>query len=84
MIAVLMKPKEKITQKEDFKNIVKPDIIVERTYVAEEVFDEEGNKITKYKKQKINLTKKINETKKLLNQATAEEKIAELEKIFAK
>lgn len=56
------------------------DIIVKRvSYVIE--YDEEGNEIKKRKETLVNITKKINETKKLIKTNTAEEKLAAFEKI---
>ena len=60
-----------------------PDCIVRRPVTKIE-YDEEGNEIKKISYQEINLTQKINETSKLIKTKTAEEKIAEIEKIFSK
>ena len=66
-----------------FKNNI--DILVTRIEEIQE-FDEYGNKIFKKKVIVTNLTKKINETAKIVKQnavSTAEQKLAEMEKIFS-
>jgi hypothetical protein len=45
---------------------------------------ENGAKIERRKPKKVNVTKLVNETKKLIKMQTAEEKLAELEKVFTK
>lgn len=45
---------------------------------------ENGAKIERRKPKKVNVTKLVNETKKLIKAQTAEEKLAELEKVFTK
>lgn len=50
----------------------------------EEDYNELGEKVTRIVKEKVNLTKKVNETGKLIKKATAEEKVAAIEKIFSK
>lgn len=47
-------------------------------------FNEKGEMITKRVYKKVNLTKLANETKKLIKTQTAEQKLAEMEKIFTK
>lgn len=59
------------------------DVIVTR-YTEVETVNENGEKVIKRKANEINVTKLVNETKKLVKNATAEEKLAELEKIFTK
>lgn len=44
----------------------------------------EGEEIKRRLPKKVNITRKINETKKLLKNYTAEEKVKEIEKIFSK
>lgn len=44
----------------------------------------EGEEIKRRLPKKVNITRKINETKKLLKTYTAEEKVKEIEKIFSK
>lgn len=66
-----------------FKNNI--DILVSRVEEIQE-FDEYGNKIFKKRVVVTNLTKKINETAKIVKQnavSTAEQKLAEMEKIFS-
>ena len=67
-------------QKEDHKSF--NEIIVTRYEVTEEE-TKEGILIKKIP-HKVNLTRKINETAKLVKTYTAEEKLAELEKVFTK
>lgn len=57
------------------------DIIVTKTIDVEEE-KEDGTRIIKKQKTKVNITKKVNETAKLIKNKTAEEKLAELEKVF--
>lgn len=65
------------------ENYNDPDIIIEKlTY--QETVTENGIIEKKPTYKKVNLTKKINETAKLLKTNTAEEKIKELEKIFTR
>ena len=47
-------------------------------------YDEEGNEIKKRKETNINITKLINETKKLIKNYSAEEKLDEMKRIFSK
>lgn len=60
-----------------------PDIFVTKLEYTEE-YDEDGNKITKKHKKKINLTKKINETAKLLKIDTLQDKYNKLKEIIEK
>ena len=59
------------------------DIFVEKTETKEE-YNEKGQKITTYIKRKINLTKKINETAKLLKIDTLQDKYDKLKEIIEK
>lgn len=67
----ITKPKEEEIKPEN-------DIIVNRIKYETE-YDKDGNKITKRVKTKVNLTKKINETAKVLKTLSAEEKIANIQ-----
>lgn len=64
-------------QKKEFK---KKDIIVERPIKIVEFKD--GQKIERIEYEKINLTKKTNETAKVLKNNNAEQTLAKLEEIF--
>ncbi len=59
------------------------DIFVIKTETKEE-FNEQGQKITTYIKRKVNLTKKINETAKLLKIDTLQDKYEKLKEILEK
>lgn len=72
MLKVNMKPKkiEKVPQTKD--------TIVNKVHY-ESTYDKDGNKITKRVVEKVNITKKVNETAKILKTMTAEEKIASIQ-----
>lgn len=76
MIAVLQKKKN--CRKPD--NIKYPDIITVK-FVEKTVYNEDGSKTVKRIPEKVNITKKVNESKKLIKNYTAEEKMAEIERI---
>lgn len=59
------------------------DIIITK-YETKTEYTEDGSKLEKRVPIKVNITKKINETKKILKTTTAEQKMAEIEKIFSK
>lgn len=59
------------------------DIIITK-YEKQITYDEEGNKIEKRIPVKVNITRKVNESAKLIKEYKAEEKLAEIEKIFSK
>ena len=59
------------------------DIIITK-YETKTEYTDDGSKLEKRVPIKVNITKKINETKKLLKTTTAEQKMAEIEKIFSK
>lgn len=61
----------------------KQDIVITKTKI-ETIENEDGSTTLKRIPVKVNITKKVNETKKMIKNYTAEEKIAELEKIFTK
>lgn len=83
MIAVLTKTNNVINE-EQYKDLTnKQDIIVERLQYKE-LENEDGSTTIKPTYEKINLTKKVNETKKLIKVDKASETLAEIEKIFSK
>lgn len=59
------------------------DIFVEKQEIKEE-YNEKGQKITTYLKKRVNLTKKINESAKLLKIDTLQEKYDKLKEILEK
>lgn len=59
------------------------DIIIHK-FEEKTEYLKDGTKQIKKVKKEINLTKKINETKKLLKNYSAEEKLQEIEKVFTK
>lgn len=81
IVQVLTAKKNKGLKAEEM--IIPPakDIIVTKTIDVEEE-KEDGTKIIKKQKTKVNITKKVNETAKLIKNKSAEEKLAELEKVF--
>lgn len=61
---------------------VKPtDIIIKRFHEVI-TYDEKGRKITEYQEEKINISKAMNESKKIVMANIAEKKLSEIEKIF--
>lgn len=76
------------TNKDRFRNNRKKaprieDIIVTR-YNEKTTYDNDGTKKTKRVPQRINITKLVNETKKLIKQDKAIDKVQELKKFFSK
>lgn len=65
------------------ENLPINDIFVEKTETKEE-YNEEGQKITTLIKRKVNITKKINETAKLLKIDTLQDKYDKLKEILEK
>lgn len=80
MLNVQRKKITPILKDEEVEQIKENDLIIEK--LVPKTTYENGKKITEYNYEKVNLTKKINETKKLLKIDNTSEKIAELEKIF--
>lgn len=77
-----VKPEQKKIAKEQLKKATK-DIIITK-YDKKTTYNEQGDMIIKRIPIKVNITQKVNETAKLIKEQTATEKLAELEKIFAK
>lgn len=65
------------------KKSMPKDIIVTK-FTQKLEYDEQGNCIIKRVPQRVNLTKKIQETKKLIKKDKASETLKELERIFTK
>lgn len=68
---------------EEPKELPINDIFVEKQEIKEE-YNEKGQKITTYLKRKVNLTKKINESAKLLKIDTLQNKYDKLKEILEK
>lgn len=66
-----------------FVNVKPTDIFITRVH-ENITYDEKGRKITEYRKEKINITKAMNESKKIVLANVAEKKLQEIEKIFTK
>lgn len=64
--------------------VVEPHDIIVTKYETKTEYLEDGSRVEKRVPVQVNITKKINETKKLLKTTTAEQKMAEIEKIFSK
>lgn len=77
---IALSEKPKITNTEEVKI---EDIIITK-WEKQTIYDDEGNKIEKRIPVKINITRKVNESAKLIKEYKAEEKLAEIEKIFSK
>ena len=87
MLSIYKKPKMKRLTKEEIKehqNAAKIKDVIVKKYNEVETYTEEGDKLTRRVPKEVNVTKLVNETKKLVKNASAEEKLAELEKIFTK
>lgn len=78
---VMKEPPNIILDKKDLDSLKGREIIVNKVSWETEVA-ENGDITKKRKIKKVNITKKINEEKKLIKNNQAEEKLAELEKIF--
>lgn len=75
MLSVLERPK--ITEPRKKKV---PDTIVKRT-IEKIIENEDGTTTIKRETELVNLSKKINETKKLIKKGIAEQKLEEIERI---
>lgn len=75
--------KEEIKKNGARFSIKNPDITVYKTSFVVE-YDKDGNKIVKRKREPINLTRKINETAKLIKQDIASAKLSQIEKLLNK
>lgn len=84
MIAIMKKPIPKELSEDEKKAIGKPcEIIVERT--TQTVQENENGRLEIVNKTKsVNITRMVNETKKLIKAETAAEKLAEIQKVFSK
>ena len=75
-------PAPMITE-ERMEELAPKDIIITK-YKIEEIVNDDGSITSKRIPVNVNITKKINEEKKLIKTYTAEEKLIELEKVFSK
>ena len=82
MLEIMKKtyPEREITK--DLKENLRQEIVI--TKYEEEITYENGAKIIRKIPHNVNITKMVNESKKLVKNYTAEEKLAELEKVFTK
>ena len=76
MIAVLQRKKN--CRKLDNKKY--PEIITMK-FIEKTIYNEDGTKTVKRIGEKVNITKKVNESKKLIKTYSAEEKLQEIERL---
>lgn len=81
MLEILKKAKQ---PKKGAKEKDKPNRDIFVTKYEELIEYKNGEKIIKRVPKVVNITKKVNETKKLIKNYSAEEKLIELERIFTK
>lgn len=74
---------ERKPEKPKLYQVEQRDIIITK-YKETTIYNEDGSILTKKEPVQVNITKKVNETKKMIKNYTAEEKLAELEKVFTK
>lgn len=82
MIQAFSKPKLYRPTEKDYLE-ENQDIIVTK-YQNKTIYNEDGSITVKRIPKLVNITKRINETKKLIKKDSAAEKLAELERIFTK
>lgn len=83
IIQALTKQVPKAKKAEEMNLPPAKDTIIIKFTEVEEV-KENGERVIKLQETRVNVTKKVNETAKLILQQSAVEKLAELEKIFSK
>lgn len=83
MLKVLAKPSFFKPNEKDYLNEKNRDVIVTK-FQYKTTYNEDGSFTTKRVPTMVNITKKMNEQKKLIKKDTAAEKLAELERIFSK
>ena len=83
-LEVEKRPKQNIKITKEIEQLSRPKDIVITKYRTDIDYDKDGNEIKKRTPVTVNITKKMNESKKLVKKFTAEEKLEELEKIFTK
>ena len=80
---ILQAFENKTPKRKEIPEYKQKDIIITK-YKNETTYNEDGSKTVKRVPVMVNITKKVNETAKLVKEQTATEKLAELEKIFTK
>lgn len=83
-IPEVLKKDTKLIFTKDIEDKIKSRDIIVNKIKWETIIGEDGTIIKKRKNKKINLTKKMNETKKLIKNDNAAKKLAELEEILNK
>ena len=63
-----------------FPNEKYPEIITMK-FIEKTIYNEDGTKTVKRIGEKVNITKKVNESKKLIKTYSAEEKLQEIERL---
>lgn len=76
MLKVTMKPKIPT-----FNRKLQPQDIITYRWKEVTIYNEDGTKTIKRVCDKVNVTKKVNESKKLIKTYTAEQKLQEIDKI---
>lgn len=71
------------SQRGPIEDLKREDVIVRKAY-EETSYDDAGRKITERKHKLVNITRKINETAKMVKEITAADKLKELEELIAK
>lgn len=82
IVQALTAQKSKGKKAEEIIRKKRGDIIVKK-YHEEQTVNDKGEKIIKRVPTLVNITKKVNETAKLVKEQTAAEKLAAMEKIFS-
>ena len=84
MLEIYRKPTHAPVITKEIKEQLRTKDIIITKYKDEETVNEDGSITHKRIPINVNITKKINEEKKLIKTYTAEEKLIELEKVFSK
>lgn len=75
---------KKETEQRNYTEIPEPKDIITSRIIEKIEYKNDGTKIVRYEKEYTNITKKVNETAKVLKELSAEDKIKELEEILKK
>lgn len=81
IIQALSKPRSQNKKREELLIEPNRDIIVVKTEY-EETENAQGERVLKRKTSKVNVSKKVNETAKVVREKSAAERLAEMEKFF--
>ncbi len=84
MLEVFRKPQPPQKMTEEIKKQTELKDIIVTKYKTVEKINEDGSITISKEPQNVNITKLVNEQKKLVKNYSAEEKLIELEKIFTK